>query len=133
MRFDFTRSDLLPGISDKELTALTEKLIADGEPSDKVERVIAEQADRVERYIRRYTLTEDHWKGLLRPLVILEIYPRLSTPPEKRKDAAKTALAELTQIRDGKFPDLPLSDPVPEDITGAGRGRWGSGTKLTTR
>lgn len=134
MRFTFTRADLLTDISDKELTALTTKLIADGEPSDKVERTISEQAARVERYIALYALDVDHWRALVRPLVLLELYSRLSSPPEKRKDAAETALRELKDIRDGKFKStlVLLAEPEP-GLGGAGKGAFGSKPKVKTR
>lgn len=134
MRFTFTRADLLTDISDKELTALTTKLIADGEPSDKVERTIAEQAARVERYIALYALVADHWRSLVRPLVLLELYTRLSSPPEKRKDSAEAALRELKDIRDGKFKStLPLLAEPEEGLGGAGKGAFGSNKKIATR
>ena len=134
MRFTFTRADLLTDISDKELTALTTKLIADGEPSDKVERTVDEQAARVERYIALYELTADHWRSLVRPLVLLELYKRLSTPPEKRVEAVKAVIRELEGIRDGKFKStLPLLDPADETIGGAGSGAFGSKKKINTR
>ncbi len=130
MRFDFTRADLLTGssgISDKELTPLTTKLIADGEPSDKIERTITEQAEKMERYIHRYVLEEDHWKELLRKLVVKEIYPRLAAVPKKRQDAYDEAMKELNAILGGKFDTtLPLVSPVPADVAANGRGRWGS-------
>ncbi len=134
MRYTFTRADLLTDISDKELTALTTKLIADGEPSDKVERTIAEQAARVERYIALYELAADHWRSLVRPLVLLEIYKRLAAPPDKRVDAEKSAMRELEGIRDGKFKStLPLLSPGHEDLGGMGAGKWGGKKKLKTR
>jgi hypothetical protein len=132
MRFTFTRADLLTDISDKELTALTTKLIADGEPSDKVERTIAEQAARVERYIALYELTADHWRSLLRPLVLLRIYPRLSSPPEKRTNDEKTALGELRDIRDGKFDSTIPKLAEPEAGLG-GKGAFGSSKRIKTR
>jgi hypothetical protein len=134
MRFTFTRADLLTDISDKELTPLTTKLIADGEPSDKVERTIDEQAARVERYIALYSLTADHWRSLVRPLVLWEIYKRLATPPDKRKDAGDAALRELRDIRDGKFDStLPLLAEPEAGLGGAGKGAYGSKPKLKTR
>jgi hypothetical protein len=137
MRFAFDRTDLLTGsagISDKELTALTTKLIAEGEPSDKVERTIAEQAQKMERYIHLYELEEDHWKELLRKLVLKEVYPRLSPIPKKQQDGYDEAMDEMKAILAGRFAKtLPLLSPEPADIGNNGRGKWGSRKRLTTR
>ena len=125
----FTRADLLADISDAELTPLTEKLVNYGDP-DPVATTIAEEQSRMERFIHRYDI-EDAWlKNLLRPLVLWSLYKRLGGIPDKRQKAYDEVMKELREIRDGKFKDIPLKDPLPSD-TGAGKGKWGGDEKLS--
>jgi hypothetical protein len=127
----FTRTDLLVDISDRELTAITTKLVEMGDP-DPIAATIAEQQARMERYIHRYVVDDNWQKTMLRALVLWKLQFRLGNVSERRQKAFDDALKELIQIRDGKFKDLPLKDPQPED-SGAGQGRSGSRTPYQDR
>lgn len=122
----FDRSDLLSDISDKELDALTTKLIAAGDP-DPIASTVTEQSARMERYVHFYVVDDDWQRTLLRALVFWRLYQRIGSIPDKRQKSYDDALKELTQIRDGKFKTLPLADPAPADAN-AGRGASGSST-----
>lgn len=127
----FTRSDLLVDMSDKELTAITTKLVNTGDP-EPIVNTIAEQQARMERYIHRF-IVEDEWqKTMLRALVLWKLQFRLGAVTQQREKAFDDAMKELIGIRDGKFKDLPLKDPQPTDI-GAASGRSGSATKYQDR
>lgn len=111
----FTRQDLLADISDKELTALTTKLVNDGDPSP-VDTAIARARSVVSRYTERYVVPDDQLQGYIRDLALYYIQPRLQAIPAKRQTAYDQTMKELKDIRDGKFRDLPQADPAPADI-----------------
>ena len=115
MAVEITRQDLLSDISDKELTALTTKLVNDDDP-EPVDTAIARAVAVVERYTKRYIVPDDQLKGYMRDLALYFINPRLQAIPEKRQKAYNQTMAELKEIRDGKFKDLPQAEPAPVDI-----------------
>lgn len=125
----FDRSDLLSDISDKELDALTTNLINAGDP-DPIATTVTEQSARLERYLHFYTVDDDWQKTLLRALVLWRLYQRIGTIPDKRQKSYQDALAEMTQIRDGKFKTIPLTDPAPADAN-AGRGGYASDDQIS--
>src|SRR5690606_7336650 len=94
-----------------------------------IETIIAEQIQKVEDYTLRYDLPELRQFRLVRALVLYELYARLGSIPQKRKDKYEEAMKELRDIRDGKFPDLALEDPPPDGLP-EGQGQWGSKRKL---
>ena len=126
----FARTDLLVDISDKELTPITTKLVELGDP-DPITSTITESQAEMERFIHRYEVDDAWQKKLLRALVLWELYKRLGNIPEKRQKAYDEAKKTLREIRDGKFPDVPLKQTPPEDISAA-RGRSGSDTRIAT-
>lgn len=127
----FSRTDLLVDISDKELTPITTKLVELGDP-DPITNTITESQAEMERFIHRYEVDDAWQKKLLRALVLWELYKRLGSIPEKRQKAYDEAKKTLREIRDGKFPDVPLKEETPEDISAA-RGRSGSETRYQDR
>lgn len=130
----FTRTDLKAdagGIAEKELAPLTQKLVETGDP-DPITTTIAEQQARMERYIHRYVVDDLWQKSLLRALVIWRLYQRIATIPEKRQKAYDDAMRELREIRDGKFPDVPLKETAPTDIAIA-HGRSGGEQRYQDR
>jgi len=124
----FTRTDLLVDMSEKELSALTQKLVEQGDP-EPIAATITEQQARMERYFHVYVVPDDWQKTILRSLVLWRLCQRVGTIQEKRQKTYDEAMAELRGIRDGKFHFLGLKNPVPTDITGY-RGRSGSKPKL---
>ena len=127
----FVRQDLLVDISDKELTPMTTKLVEMGNP-DPITNTIAESQAEMERFIHRYQVDDGWQKKLLRALVLWELYKRLGSIPEKRQKAYDEARKTLREIRDGKFPDVPLKETPPTDIAVA-HGRSGSDPRYQTR
>jgi Bacteriophage Mu, Gp36 len=127
----FTRTDLLVDISERELVAIAEKIVVPGDP-DPITSTITEQQARMERYIHRYVVDDDWQKDLLRALVFWKLYKRLGSIPKKREAGYEEAMKELREIRDGKFPDVPLKETPPEDIVSA-RGRSGSDKRYQDR
>jgi hypothetical protein len=119
MAVDFTRTDLLTDISDRELTALTAKLIHAGD-ADPVSAAIARAQMTVERYTARYTLDSDTEKGFIRDLTLYYLYSRVTDAPPNRLTAYEQSLREMRDIRDGKYPNLPLNNV--QDMEGG----WGS-------
>jgi hypothetical protein len=126
----FTEQDLLPDISQEELDGIAKELVTPGDP-EPIETTITEQEQKVEDYTKRYDVPELRQFRLVRALVLYELYSRLGTIPQKRKDKYEEAMRELRDIRDGKFPDLALEDPPPDGLP-EGQGRWGSDTRINT-
>jgi len=124
----FTRSDLLVDMSEKELSALTQKLVELGDP-DPITNTITEQQARMERYFHVYVVPDDWQKTILRALVLWRLVQRVGAIQEKRQKSYDEAMKELQGIRDGKFHFLGLKTPVPTDVTGY-RGRSGSKPKI---
>ena len=119
----FTEEDLLADISRKELDGIAKKLLELGDP-EPIPVTITEQTQKVDDYTRRYVLTEDRERRLIRALVLFEIYARLASIPPKRQTKYDEAMRELRDIRDGKFPDIAERTELPPDLPSA-RGRWG--------
>lgn len=124
----FIEKDLLADISKRELDGIAKKLVELGDP-DPITTTIAEQLQKVDDFTRRYALPVDREKRLVRALVLFELYSRLGPIPAKRETKHDQAMKELREIRDGKFPDLPLKDPLPTDVNPQ-TGNWGSGKKF---
>lgn len=127
----FTRTDLLADISEEELAGIAEELVEAGDPVP-IDTAITEQQAHMERYIHRYVIDEAWQKKLLRALVLWELPKRLGSIPAKRQTAYDAAMKELREIRDGKFPDVPLKETPPADISAA-RGRSGSDQRYQDR
>lgn len=131
MAVAFEESDLLPDISQEELSGIAATLVASGDPQP-IASYIAASREKVDLYTNRYVLDDNHEKALIRALCLFELYSRLGSIPEKRKLKYDEAMRELREIRDGKFQDLPQKDPLPDSVQPY-EGRWGSKTKLNTR
>lgn len=128
----FDRDDLLADISNKELTALTTRLVEVGSDA-RVETTIPEAVQRVEDYTARYVVPDGVLKRLCRALVLWEIYKPLASIPEKRRQAYDDAMRELREIRDGKFASVYPSRDIDPAPAASGKGRWGSEAKFNTR
>lgn len=125
----FTSSDL--NLSQDELDEITAALANDTN-TDPIGDAIAQRLATITDYTRRFSLAEDRIKRLLKPLVIFDLYSNLNRVSDAQKRAFQSAMEELAQIRDGKFIDLPLASPAPQNTTG-GKGAWGSRTKVDPR
>lgn len=119
MPVPFTRTDLLGEISDRELTMLVARVLHAGDANPEVAAIARAQAT-LDRHAARYALDDDTRKGFLSDLALYYLCARVADIPANRQVAYDETMRELRDIRDGKYPDLPLSDP------GAGGGRWGS-------
>lgn len=122
------RADILADISDKELSALESTNLAAGQSSP-LPTVIAQQTKRAYNMTARYLVDDETMTRLIVPLVIWEMAKRLGAIPQKWTDAQKQALAELTDIRDGKYKGIyaeaSTSTTNPPPVTAA-PGRFGS-------
>jgi len=126
----FVEADLLTDISQEELDGIAKELAEEqpGDP-DPIGTTISEQVQKVEDYTLRYDMPELRIKRLVRALVLYELYARLQSIPEKRKDKYEEAMKELRDIRDGKFKDLAVEEPPPAGLS-SGQGNWGSKKKI---
>lgn len=124
----FEEGDLLVDIGREELEGIARELVEQGDP-EPIARTIEEQVQKVEDYTLRYEVPELRGKRLVRALVLFELYARLGTIPEKRREKYEEAMKELRDIRDGKFKDLKIEDPPPPDMP-VGGGEWGSEEKF---
>lgn len=134
MAVAFIRSDFLTDISDKELTAISTKLVNIGDP-DCVANAIARAQGTVDLYAGLWNIGVDWEKRLISSLALYEISTRLNGPDNDRKTAADLAMKELCAIRDGKFKNLTQRNPLPAVIDpgtlGTGFG-FGSQTQINT-
>ena len=94
-----------------------------------VQDVIDGAAARVRQFTARYTLTADDYRRLVRPLAVFDLmnFPGSSVPPGIKEDLER-ALAELRDIRDGKFADV--LTPATTAPTG---GAWGGDDRIALR
>lgn len=121
----FIRTDLLADISDTELTALAARVVAAG-GDDPVNAEIARAREFVDRYTARYALDPTVAQRFVRDLALYHLYSRFADLPLNRVASYWETRRALRDIRDGKYPDLPLSE-----IDGDGGGdedsaAWGS-------
>lgn len=91
-----------------------------------IENIIVEAKDTVYRYTSRYELQGSQWSGLVRALAVYNLmnFPGAVIPPQVT-DAFKAAMAELREIRDGKFADV-LAASTSARPTPAPRAGYGS-------
>lgn len=119
MPVPFTRTDLLGEISDRELTTLVARVLHAGD-ADPESAAIARAQTTLDRYAARYVLDDDTQKGFLSDLTLFYLCSRVADIPLNRQAAYDETMRELRDIRDGKYPDLPLAAAGEDD------GRWGS-------
>lgn len=119
-----TRDQL--GLPEKVLLELTDAL-ANAGFTDPYPSACEEAAATVARYTSAYTLAAADLQRLERPLVIYDLYSHLGSVSDAVKDAYEKTMAELRDIRDGKFPGLTDASGSSTPSTGA----WGSRTKLS--
>lgn len=120
----FTVSDLL--LADDVLAELNDALANSGVVAA-VDQCIAEAVALVDSYTSAYTIADDRIKGWVRPVALFKAFSITGQgkSPQGYKDAYEAALAELKDVRDGKFPYAPATT-VATSSTGA----WGSQTRL---
>lgn len=114
MPVPFLRADLLTDISDAELTALVTR-VTDAGGDDPVNSTIARAQELVDRYTKRYVLDAAVAQGLVRDLTLYHLYSRFPDPPLNRVAAYWETWRTLKDIRDGRYPDLPLSEVEGDD------------------
>jgi phage gp36-like protein len=121
-------TDLL--LPDSELQALLAATANSG-VADAVTRAATEAAGVVDDYTAKYTLSTARRDRLERAICIAALYTQAGSPvPDQHQRAYDAAMAELRDIRDGKFSDLP---PAAEAPVSAMTGAWGSATRFTAR
>lgn len=129
MSLTFTKDDLLlPAII---LSAVQTELATESRP-DPVGDVVTGAARTVETYTARYTIDQDWAARLFRAIAHNEIFALIGQRTQQHKDEADSAMKELRDIRDGKFPDLAVAEEAPA-TTPVQTGAWGSQTKFKAR
>lgn len=111
-------SDL--GLSDDALAAITAQLANASNP-DPITNAITRGQQTVRDYTLRYNVEDARVTRLVRCLVFWDLYsnPMMgSGPPKQIQDNYNTAMQELKDIRDGKFPDLQQLTPVDAALSG---------------
>ena len=108
----FDRSHLL--VSDAEQNSLTSAL-ACTDQADPIAIVIAEKVARAEAVTAGYDVPEGWLRGLVRALVLYDLYSRLGPGkvPENIREAHADAQQDLTDIRDGKYRNLAVPGETP--------------------
>ena len=119
-----TRDQL--GLPEKVLLELQDAL-ANAGYVDPFPTACAEAAATVARYTSAYTLAAADLQRLERALVLYDLYSHVGSVSDAIKDAYEKTMAELRDIRDGKFPGLADASGETTPSTGS----WGSRTKLT--
>jgi hypothetical protein len=126
----FTPEDLSLGseVLDQLTSACANQLIV-----DPIASAISQAVGMVSDYTTKYVLTDLRYQRLVRALAVYELY-RLagSGVPDAIDQANKTAIAELKDIRDGKFPDLARVGEAAGAVTVA-KGKWGSQAVIPMR
>lgn len=120
MSLVLNEEDLLADISRDELDGLAKSVIETGQ-ADPIATNIKDALEFIRMYIEPLKVQEDVVKRIWRLLAIGGLYNRLSVMPEKREAERDWCLKTLTQIRDGKFPNLMLDPevtPVPHGACG---------------
>lgn len=123
-----TRDDLLIP-EDEQQTILA--ALANSEIVDPWTPAISQAVNKVDAYTAAYVLSADHYKRLVRPIVLWLLYALTGGIPEAKQKLYEDALKELEQIRDGKFTNLTPAPSTPSDSTHAGN--WGSEDKIRFR
>lgn len=132
MAFTFAESDLQ--ISQTEIDALKATLANTG-VADAFTHAISEAIEKVNNYTLRYAISDDRYRRFVRTLVLYEVYTLVNQgkPAQEHQKRYDEVMAELKDIRDGKFPDLAIKSPSPIG-TLANLGDWGSGhAQIKTR
>lgn len=124
MAVAFTRSDLLTDISDKELTALTTKLVVSGDP-DPLATAIERGRGAIDLYAGRWLLPVDWEKRLICAIALWEMVARVGVIEDKRQKAYEEAMKTLRDVRYVKFPNLTERSPLPVTVSPP---RGGSGS-----
>lgn len=124
----FTETDLL--LSQKSLEDLYRARLNRG-LAQPIAEVIAEAVGLVGDYTRRYELSTERWRRLVRRVAI---YQLLSFPggvvPESVVRDYDDALRELAAIRDGQFADLLAPNPLLPTVIP--RAAWGGRVRVPT-
>jgi hypothetical protein len=124
----FLKSDLL--IPQDRITQITDALKNDTVP-DPMTVVITEQKRKVDNLTAKYTIDDDWYRSLVRPLVMYHLYASgsIGAMPKEVAEAYEKVNAELAAINKGEHPGLAQDDPLPSEARPSTAG-WGSNTKL---
>jgi hypothetical protein len=126
----FAAEDLL--LSSETLDQLTSACANNGVPLP-IDRAIKTAVGMVDDYTTQYAITDDRYERLMRPLAVYELYQLAGGGvPDAIAKANEKAIAELKEIRDGKFPDLAREGETPGSTTAA-KGNWGSAERFDAR
>ena len=116
--------DLL--LPEGELAQLTEAM-ANANVTVPLDTLVAEALQTVADFTEAYEISGSRTTRLARALVIHRAYSLIGMIPENHQTAYDAAMAELRDIRDGKFSTLPAAATPPTPAAG---GRWGSRTRI---
>ena|SRR6266480_3632587 len=95
--------------------------------TDPLAKACAEAESMVNDRTSGYTLTSDWHNRLVRAIAQYELYKNAGPLPDEVQKAYDTALRDLDDIRDGKYPLLAAAD------TGGAQGNWGGSQKINPR
>lgn len=120
------------GLGQDTLNQLTSACSSQGN-IDPIDAAILVAVAQVDLYTAGYTLAEAHYKRLARALAVYELY-RLAGDaiPDKHEKANAAAMAELKDIRDGKFPALAKTGEAAGTVSGGGA-KWGGAARIEMR
>lgn len=118
----FTQNKL--GISADELNQIADALVGMGQP-DSIITACAARDRHVRDTTAKYIVPEPTLQRLWGPLVVWDLYTLLPGEiPNNRQKAYDEAMAELKDIRDGKYPQYPLATVQPTGFAQSAA-KWG--------
>ncbi len=118
-------------VSQAELDDLTSALANTAAP-DAFVNALPEGEAMVRDWTSRYIVPDAVLQRLWRPIVLFNLYTLAGTVSATRQKAYDNAIAELKDIRDGKFKQYPPADVAPAGDT-ANPAAYGSDTFVPTR
>lgn len=121
-----TDTQLKSALTNEQIVKARTKGLADGDTVDPVAEEISAAVAKVDTYCAGYAVSAGLLTGWARDIAAHQVAKRLEKPTEDQVRAYETALSELKDVRDGKFPNLPK-------VAGATSGKVASGgkTKIT--
>lgn len=123
-------ADLLTNISQEELEGLTNEVLSLGQ-EDPVTWAITKQFDIMCAYVDFYTVKaqyEEALKDCWAKLAISGLYNRIARVPAKRREEREECIRFLTDIRDGKFPNMIVDED--SDAGAASIGTFGGCSRI---
>ena len=115
-----TEKDLLAIITKADLTSLAKRQTEEAGESDPIASAITKELATIQLWVNPQILPDDMLRKIWVLLVVASFYNRLSVIPPKRIDEKKEAMTLLKDIRDGKFPSIPVDTALIPSTTRCG-------------